>query len=62
MTENDAEFRLLLTVDDTATALGIGRTTTWNLIKRGLLDTRRFGRRRLVTIESIHRVAESGTT
>ena len=61
MKENDAEFRLLLPVDDTATALGIGRTTTWDLIKRGLLDTRQIGRRRLVTIESIRRMAADGT-
>lgn len=60
MTENDAEFRLLVPVDDAATALGVGRTTTWDLIKRGLLDTRQIGRRRLVTIESIRRVAANG--
>ena len=55
------ELRLLLPVDDAAVALGVGRTTTWDLIKRGLLDTRQIGRRRLVTIESIRRLAASGT-
>ena len=54
------EPRLLLPVDDAAAALGVGRTTTWDLIKRGLLDTRRIGRRRLVTAESVRRVAAEG--
>jgi excisionase family DNA binding protein len=52
--------RLLLPVEEAAAALGVGRTTTWDLIKRGLLDTRQIGRRRLVTIESVRRIAADG--
>jgi hypothetical protein len=48
------EFRLLLSVKDTADALGVGLTTTWGLIKSGQLKTRNIGRRCLVTVTSIN--------
>lgn len=52
--------RLLFAVKDAAHALGVGQTKIWELIKTGQLDTRRIGSRRLVTEESLRKVAEAG--
>jgi excisionase family DNA binding protein len=40
--------RRLLTVDETATLLGIGRTATYDAIRRGELPAIRVGRRLIV--------------
>tara|TARA_B100000315_G_C13998313_1_gene328964 strand:- start:169 stop:378 length:210 start_codon:yes stop_codon:yes gene_type:complete len=60
MSQDSNDSRLLLPVEETAKILGIGRSTTWGLIKTGDLETRHIGRRRLVTMESIRRVASQG--
>ena len=61
MSENETDLRLLLSVPDTQKALGdLGRTTTWNLIKDGVLETCMIGNRRFVKIESIRRLAAEG--
>ena len=49
--------RVLLSVKEAANALGIGRTSTYLLIKNGTLKSRKVGRRRLVKAESVRRLA-----
>jgi len=48
---------LLVSITDTATALNLGRTSVYALINEGKLDTLKMGRRRLVTVASIKRLA-----
>jgi excisionase family DNA binding protein len=46
---------LLLTVEEAAALLRIGRTTTFELVMRGQLESVRIGRRRLVVREGLQR-------
>jgi excisionase family DNA binding protein len=46
---------LLLTVEQVADALGLGRTTTYELVMRGQLQSVKVGRRRLVVRDGIQR-------
>lgn len=39
-----------------AWTLGIGRSTFWEMIRKGLIRTVKIGRRRLVPREEVHRV------
>ena len=48
---------LLVSITDSADALSIGRTSIYELIRSGQLETRKIGRRRLVTAESLERLA-----
>jgi excisionase family DNA binding protein len=43
-----------------AQALGVGRTTIYDLIRQGRLEKIKLGRRSLVTISSIRRLVEGG--
>ena len=45
--------RLLLTVDEAAEQLGIGRTTAWALIRSGALESVQIGRLRRVHIDAV---------
>jgi excisionase family DNA binding protein len=45
-------------INDTAKALGLGRTKIYDLIARGKLETVKIGRRTLVKVASIHRLLE----
>lgn len=49
---------LLISITEAAKALSLGRTSVYELIRTGELDTRKMGRRRLVTVASIKRLAE----
>ena len=40
-------------IKDTAKALGLGRTSVYQLIRDGRLETLKLGRRTLVKVESI---------
>ncbi|WP_296721218.1 helix-turn-helix domain-containing protein [Erythrobacter sp.] len=40
------------------TGLSVGRTTVYELMRSGQLDTRKMGRRRLITAESLRRLVE----
>ena len=51
---------LLISIDEAAKSLGIGRTTAWALIKRGALNTVSIGRRTLVTTGSVKALARDG--
>ena len=47
------------TVNDTAKALGLGRTSIYSLIREGRLEAIKMGRRTLIKVESIHRLIAS---
>lgn len=49
---------LLVSITDTAKVLNLGRTSIYALINEGKLETRKMGRRRLVTTASIKRLVE----
>ena len=53
--------RLLLSIEDAATSLGIGRSKTYELISEGRLLTVSIGRRRLVRAESVRAIASGET-
>ncbi len=48
---------LFVSINDAAKALNLGRTSIYALIHEGKLETRKVGRRRLVTTASIRRLA-----
>lgn len=48
---------LFVSINDTGKALSLGRTSVYKLIGEGKLETRKMGRRRLVTVASIRRFA-----
>jgi excisionase family DNA binding protein len=50
---------LAVSINDTAKALGLGRTSIYELIKDGRLETFKLGRRTLVRVESIRRLVEA---
>ena len=52
---------LLVGIPDACGALGLGRSTVYELIAKGDLEARKVGRRRLVTADSLKRLAESGS-
>ena len=45
-------------INDTAKALSLGRTSVYALIRDGRLETIKLGRRTLVKVESIRRLIE----
>ncbi|MEP1338956.1 MAG: helix-turn-helix domain-containing protein [Marinomonas sp.] len=49
--------KLLVSIADAAKALSLGRTSVYELIDSGELETRKMGRRRLVTVASLKRLA-----
>lgn len=50
--------KVVLSIKETANILNLGRTSVYHLIKERKLDTIRLGRRRLVKIDSVHRLIE----
>lgn len=50
--------KLLVSIPDAATALSVGRTTVYELMRAGDLETRKMGRRRLITMESLRRLVD----
>ena len=50
---------LVISVNETAKALGIGRSSVYALIKSGGLDAIKIGTRTLLTTESIRRLTQS---
>ena len=47
---------LLVSINDAARTLNLGRTSIYSLINEGKLESRKMGRRRLVTTASIQRL------
>ena len=50
---------LAISVNDTAKALGIGRSTVYALMKTGQLESIKLGRRTLLTTASVKRLART---
>lgn len=50
--------RLALSINDTATALGLGRTSIYAMIADGQLEAFKLGRRRLVKADSVRRLID----
>lgn len=50
--------QLLVSITDAAKALSIGRTSIYELMRTGALETRKMGRRRLITAESLRRLVD----
>ena len=46
-------------INDTAKALGLGRTSIYALIREGRLETVKLGRRTLVKVASVRHLLES---
>ncbi len=46
---------LALSINDTAAAIGTGRSTVYNEINKGNLDAHKVGRRTIVKIESVRK-------
>lgn len=50
--------KLLVSITDAAKALSLGRTSIYELIRSGDLETRKMGRRRLITAVSLRRLVD----
>lgn len=49
---------LLVSINEAAKSLNLGRTSVYALIGEGKLESRKMGRRRMVTTASIRRLVE----
>ena len=52
---------LLLSINEAAKTLSLGRTSIYALIKQGKLETVKLGRRTAVKVESIRRLVEEAS-
>jgi excisionase family DNA binding protein len=50
---------LAASINDTAKALSLGRTSIYALIREGKLEAFKLGRRTLIKVDSIRRLLES---
>ena len=51
---------MLVTVQEAMRLLSLGHSTIYTLIGAGELDTIKVGRRRLIKMSSVHRLADTG--
>lgn len=61
MTTNDAELRVLLTVEQAAEQLSLGRTTIYDLLKTGQLDSVHVGRLRRIPATALNEFTDQLT-
>ena len=54
----DTRDKRLFTVPQTQVMLGVGRTTLWNMIASGEIESVRIGRSRRITAEAIDQFVE----
>ena len=50
---DELKHRITLTVEETASALGLGRTAAYEAVRRGQLPSRRLGRRIVVPVPAL---------
>jgi len=50
---DDLDHRITLTIEETASLLGLGRTATYEAARRGQIPTRRLGRRVVVPVPAL---------
>jgi excisionase family DNA binding protein len=56
--ESAREGKLLVTVEDAAAMLSLGRTLTWALVRKNELRSIRVGKTRRVVVSSLHEYIE----
>jgi excisionase family DNA binding protein len=56
--ETAQETKLLVTVEEAAAMLSLGRTLTWALVRKGELRSIRIGKTRRVIVSSLHEYIE----
>ena len=56
--ETAHETKLLVTVEEAAAMLSLGRTLTWALVRKGELRSIRVGKTRRVIVSSLHEYIE----
>jgi excisionase family DNA binding protein len=49
----DLDHRITLTIEETASLLGLGRTATYEAARRGQIPARRLGRRVVVPVPAL---------
>ena len=50
---DDLDHRIALTIEETASLLGLGRTATYEAARRGQIPSRRLGRRVVVPVPAL---------
>ena len=50
---DDLDHRITLTIEETASILGLGRTATYEAARRGQIPARRLGRRVIVPVPAL---------
>ena len=50
---DDLDHRITLTIEETASLLGLGRTATYEAARRGQIPSRRLGRRVFVPVPAL---------
>jgi excisionase family DNA binding protein len=50
---DDLDHRITLTVEETASLLGLGRTATYEAARRGQIPSRRLGRRVVIPVPAL---------
>ena len=50
---DDLDHRITLTIEETASLLGLGRTATYEAARRGEIPARRLGRRVVVPVPAL---------
>jgi excisionase family DNA binding protein len=54
---DDGNEAVFVSIAEAAKRLGVGRTFVYKMVARDELPTRQFGRRRLVPVAALHRLA-----